>query len=142
MKGLLPSAECQGAIKLNNKFKTIWLIQSKCFQLVSKQFISELENEELALEMEKFTFMFPLLFPQENITRKMHVFSMILPGFVRKFKMAYLMLKLEQYTESMHNKLNQAEIRNRNIKNSGKRLLNCIQQLENNKKMQHGFIQP
>ena len=65
---------------------------------------------------------------------KMHVFSMILPGFVSKFKMAYLILKLEQHTESMHNKLNQAEIRNKNIRNGGNRLINCIQELKNRKK--------
>ena len=63
----------------------------------------------------------------------MHVFSMVLPWFVRNFKMDQ-MLKLEQCTESLHNKLNTAETVNRNIRNEGDRLLTCITNLANKKK--------
>ena len=65
----------------------MWLIESK--------FLSDMENEDLTLEVNTFTFMLALIFPKENITRKMLIFSMILPGLVRTFKMAHLMLKLE-----------------------------------------------
>jgi hypothetical protein len=118
---------------LQNKFQSIWTILSTCFTYVSKPNLTDEENESLAQEMEKFTFLFPIHFPEENITRKMHVFSMVLPWYVRKYKMAHLMLKLEQLTESMHNKLNTAENLNRNIRNAGHRLLNCIRDIENRK---------
>ena len=51
-------------------FKTIWNIKTKCINLINKEDISDEENENLAKEMTKFTEVFPILFPQENLTRK------------------------------------------------------------------------
>ena len=99
--------------KNNNKKK--WNIQTKCINFINKENITDDENENLANEMSKFTEIFPILFPGENITRKMHVFSLILPIFVRTFKMTHKLLKLEQATESLHHKLNILEQQNLNI---------------------------
>ena len=122
-------------MELKGKFKTLWDIETNCLNIINKEDISDAENEYLAKEMAKFTEVFPVIFPKENITRKMHCFSLVLPIFVRKYKMTHKMLKLEQQTESMHHKLNVLESQNVNIRNGGQRMLTCIMMLENQKKV-------
>ena len=61
--------------KIQHKFKTIWEIQANVSKLVSKPYLSEIQNENFALDLEKFAFEFPVQFPDETLTRKMNVFS-------------------------------------------------------------------
>ena len=65
------------------------------------------QTEETAQLCEKFTKVFPILYPNESITRKMHVLSIVAPKQIRKFKCYYKMLKMEQMGEYLHCKLNQ-----------------------------------
>ena len=89
------------------------------------------EIEDAAQKCEKFTAAFPMLFPQYNITRKMHALSIVLPRQIRRHQMFYKMLKIEQMGESLHQKLNTLEKRYANIWPKSKRYFLMIEELEN-----------
>ena len=117
------------------KFLSLWKILTNCFNLLTTKNISDEKNEELANELEKFTFFFPLYFPIQNLTRKMHVFSLVLSKFIRKYKMGYKMLQLEQKTESLHHTLNDLEKGLVSIQNRGERILAAIRLFNNQKQV-------
>ena len=100
------------------------------FQFAIQKNISDEENEELTKELEKFTFYFPIFFPEQNLTRKMHVFSFVLPIF-----MGYKMLQLEQKTESLHHTLNDLERGLVNLADRGRRLITAVKLYQNKKKV-------
>ena len=87
--------------------------------------------EDAATKCEKFTAAFPMLFPQNNITRKMHALSIVLPRQIRKDGIFYKMLKIEQMGESLHQKLNTLETRYANVRPKSKRYFLMLQELEN-----------
>ena len=121
-------SECFNDYKYEqDKFNHLWKILTTCFNLLSTQNITDDQNELLAMEMEKFTFFFPIYFPNQNLTRKMHCFSFVLPIYIRKYKMGYKMLQLEQKTESLHHTLNELV--------RGKRLMTAIKLYEKKKKI-------
>ena len=61
------------------------------------------EREECAQACEKFTKIFPLKFSRP-LTRKMHVFSLVLPKHIREKGLYYEILCLEQAGEHTHNR--------------------------------------
>ena len=87
--------------------------------------------EDAATKCEKFTAAFPMLFPQNNITRKMHALSIVLPRQIRKDGIFYKMLKIEQMGESLHQKLNTLETRYANVWPKSKRYFLMLEELEN-----------
>ena len=109
-------------------------MESISIQLTTKN-ISDDKNEELANEQEKFTLLFPIYFPTQNLTRNMNVFSLVLPTFIRKYKMRYKTLQLEQKTESLHHTINELENRLVSIQNRGERILAAIRLFNNQKQV-------
>ena len=65
----------------------------------------------------------------------MHVFSFVLPIFIRKYKMGYKMLQLEQKTESLHHTLNDLERGLVNLADRGRRLITAVKLYQNKKKV-------
>ena len=65
---------------------------------------------------ESFGEFYPVYFPKNNLTRKMHSLSYVFPRFIREQNICYKMLKLEQEGERLHHVLNEIERRYENIK--------------------------
>ena len=80
---------------------------------------------------EKFTEVFPVLFPSNHITRKMHVLSIVAPKQIREQGSVYRMMKIEQQGEKLHKKLNDLDRQFGNIKNKSKRFFYMLRELEN-----------
>ena len=72
----------------------------------------------------------------------MHVFSLVLPKYIRKYKIPYKILKLEQETEHLHHILNVFEERNANIKNLGKRYLTMLKLYSNGQSTNNSMFIP
>ena len=102
--GFLNCLNDSPAIRL--KYEKVWKILSTARKGFSKQNATTEELEETAQTCEKFTEIFPVLFPQTNITRKMHCFSIIAPRQIREQRCVYKMLKIEQAGEVLDTKLN------------------------------------
>ena len=79
------------------------------------------EIMENATTRESLTKKFSVLFPREIMTRKMQVIGIVAPKQIRKFKMVYKMLKIEQMGESLHNRWNSLNQRFSNTSNKSKR---------------------
>ena len=62
---------------------------------IVKEYPTDKQNELSAKKCEDVSKMFPLLFPEHNLTRKLHVLGIVAPRQIRKHKMAYKMLKIE-----------------------------------------------
>ena len=84
--------------------------------------------EEAARKCEKFTVAFPMLFPHNHITRKMHSLSIVLPRQIRKDALFYKKLKIEQMGESLHQQLNTLESRYANVWPKSKRYFFMLQE--------------
>ena len=78
-----------------------------------------------AKQCEKFGKLFSVLFPDENITRKQHVFCVVLPKFLRKGT-CYRMMKIEQMAEFLHCIYNSLESDRKNQKNRAKRFFGAF----------------
>ena len=65
------------------------------------------------------------------MTRKMHVWSVVLPRSIRKHGDYYKYLRLEQAGEAMHHLLNELEIQYGNVKNEAYRFYLMIKAIEN-----------
>ena len=89
--------------EIKERFEKLWRILSNCFKYFSTKNLSDLK---------KFTKVFPFLFPERPLTRKMHVFSLVLPKYIRKYKIPCKILKLEQETEHLHHVLNGQQTNN------------------------------
>ena len=101
-------------------------ILSRAHKYYSKPFVYDHEKVAAASDCKKFTQLFPIYFPKANITRKMHIFSFVLPHLILADKtknMCYLFLKVEQAGERLHqiwNSLTRAKYFS--VKNSKQRL--------------------
>ena len=73
-----------------------------------------------------------MLFPEENLTRKMHILGIIAPRQIRRENIAYKMLKIEQCGEALHQKWNTLERRYASISNRSERFFQMLQEYENN----------
>ena len=90
-------------------------------------------NDELeagAKEAEMYGHDFPILFPNETLSRKQHVLCFILPKYIREGT-CYKFMKIEQKMEYTHALMNNLETTRRNEKNRAKRFFKMIQALEN-----------
>ena len=113
------------------KYKLIWDILSAAKKGFSTKNSSKAKLEETAKVCEKFTEAFPVLFPSNNITRKMHVLSIIAPKQIREQGSVYKMMKIEQQGVKLHKKLNDLDRQFGNIKNKSKRFFYMLRELEN-----------
>ena len=93
------------------KYVRIWKILSEARKALSTPNANREQIEDAASKCEKFTAAFPMLFPNHNITRKMHSLSIVLPRQIRQDGIFYKMLKIYQMGESLHQKLNALEAR-------------------------------
>ena len=68
---------------------------------------------------------YPVLFPEETITRKQHVLSFVFPKYIREGNV-YKYLKIEHAGENIHCKYNRLEAKHKNQKHRGKRFFLII----------------
>ena len=117
------------------KFSHLWSILTKLHFFFSKPHTSEEEKRDAANSAKDFTKYFPVYFPEQNITRKMHVIGFVIPELIEKDtsdNICHKFLKLEQAGERVHNIWNSL-IRTRffAIKDSNKKLLSTFLEYEN-----------
>ena len=79
---------------------------------------------------QSFTKMFPILFPDQSITRKMHVLSIVAPKQIRGQKLVYKILKFVERGENLHSKLNKLERQYKNITNKADRMFYMLKEYE------------
>ena len=76
--------------------------------------------------------LFPKMFPQRNLTRKMAEYSLVLPRFIReKGSLMNKILRLEQEGERLHAVLNGLESSLRNIQKKEQRYFIMLKRYEN-----------
>ena len=88
------------------------------------------QREITALALEEFGKYFPVHFFR-NLTRKMHILSVIAPEQVRRNGNFYKYLKLEQETERAHHILNLLEVRFECVKNKAMKYFLMLQAFKN-----------
>ena len=115
---------------LQENYKTIWDILSKARKGFATKNASKAQLEDTAQTCEKLTQVFPLLFPQHHITRKMHVLSIVAPKQIREQGAVYKMLKIEQQGEKLHMELNEKEKQFKNIRNKSQKYFLMLRELE------------
>ena len=90
------------------------------------------ESENCAKECEEWCKVFPVFFPNRNITRKMIEYSLVLPRFIREKKgLMNKILRLEQAGEKLHQEYNTIENSYKCIYNRGTRFWLMIENYEN-----------
>ena len=127
--GFLNCLNDRPAIK--RKYERIWTILSTCKKGFSTKNATKVQLEETASTCEKFTEIFPVIFPGTHITRKMHVLSIVAPMQIREQGSVYKMLKIEQAGEVLHKTLNGLELQFGNEKDKAKRYFQMLRELEN-----------
>ena len=105
---------------LYNKFNEIFKIFSDMTIVMSRRFLEDHEVSALEKLCLNFGQMFPLYYPQRNITRKIHELIFNVPNFVQRHKTIGMLS--EQEGESKHASIN-AEIRPlANVRNASERI--------------------
>ena len=107
------------------KHKEIYTILANVNKAISKKNASQVELEEGAKNCEVFGELFPVLFPQESITRKQHVLTFVFPKYIRDGSV-YMTLKIEHAGENIHAQYNRLENKHKSQKNRGKRFFYAI----------------
>ena len=88
------------------------------------------EREQTARACEKFTEVFPLNF-KRSLTRKMHVFSAVLPKHIREKGLYYEFLCLEQAGEKDHARFNKGEVIWANIRSEEEQFFKIMKYVKN-----------
>ena len=86
--------------------------------------------ENGAKECVEYGHEFPMIFPNETISRKQHVVSFVLPKYILAGT-CYKMMKIEQKMENLHAEYNLLENKRKNEKNRAKRFFSRIKAHEN-----------
>ena len=81
------------------KFELLWTNLSNIDHFFAIENPNDEEIELGAKECEKFTELFPVLFPNKSLTLKMVAMSLVLPRFIREQRLVNKMLRLEQEGE-------------------------------------------
>ena len=97
------------------------------------------QREKTAEALEDFGRYFPVNF-YRNLTRKMHILSIIAPEQVRSNGNFYKYLKLEQETERAHHVLNLLEIRFECVKNKAMKYFLMLKAFKNIQKTDLGLL--
>ena len=112
------------------------IILSKLGNYFSRKVTTIEEKENAATLCESFTNIFPIIFPDTNITRKMPIISFVLPRLIREdttSNICFKLLQVEQAGERLHHMWNiLIQSRFFAIKNGCDQLLSAMLQYENN----------
>ena len=109
----------------------VWTSLTAIDQFFAKRDPSPEEIEEGAKLCEQHGDLFPVLFKEENLTRKDIDLAIVLPKQIRELKIANLMLRLEEEGEHLHQVFNSLEKRFKNIKNRARRFWCMLKEYEN-----------
>ena len=91
---------------LFEKYKHLWCLLSRLHFFSPRKKTNDDEKEEAAKYAEDFTSHFPVYFPKNSITRKMHIIGFVIPDLIRRDtsdNICLKYLKLEQAGERVHN---------------------------------------
>ena len=100
----------EGEPELREKFNLLWDNLSEFDTFISLREPTEDQCERAALNCENWCKMYPVFFPNKNLTPKMANYSLVLPRFIREKKgLVNTMFRLEQEGEHIHQVLNQLE---------------------------------
>ena len=124
----------EGKEEQYKKHLKIWNIIVDIDSFFSTPSPTKEQAEKGAQLCESFGEFYPVFFPENNLTRKMHSLSYVFPRFIREQNICYKMLKLEQEGERLHHVLNEIERRYENIKNKPLRYFYMLLEYENFKK--------
>ena len=93
---------------------------------------SDEECETAAQVCEQWCKMYPVFFPNRNLTRRMVEWSIVMPRFVREKKgLMNAMFRLEQEGEHAHQILNSLETRFKSVFNKSERYYLILKEFEN-----------
>ena len=93
---------------------------------------TDAECESAAQVCEEWCQVYPVFFPNKNLTRKMVEWSIMMPKFIREKKgFMNTMLRLEQEGEHLHQILNSLENRFKSVYNKSERYYLILKELEN-----------
>ena len=94
----------------------LWKNISTVDTFLAKRNPTEEECEAAAKECEEWCKMYPMFFPDKNLTRKMVEWSLVLPRFIReKGGLVNTILRLEQEGEDLHQLMNSLERKLKNV---------------------------
>ena len=85
---------------------SVWAVLANLNAYISKPV---LDHSEFAFECEKLGSFIPMFFPTQNVTRKLHIVSYVLPKIIRSDtskNICYEYMKFEQGGERLHAILN------------------------------------
>ena len=109
----------------------VWTNLTEIDDFFAKRDPSPEEIEEGAELCEQHGELFPVLFKEENLSRKDIDLAIVLPKQIREI--ANLMLRLEEEGEHLHQVFNSLEKRYKNIKNRARRFWCMLKEYENSK---------
>ena len=89
----------------------LWKNISEVDKMISLRKPTKEENEEMAKQCENFCKIFPVMFPERSLTRKMIELSLVMPTIIRRERpgMINKILRLEQEGEHIHAVINRLE---------------------------------
>ena len=123
----------EGNAELREKVNQLWDIISAVDEFFSLGKPTAEENEAGAIMCEQWCKVFPVLFPQKSLTRKMVEMSLVMPKFIRDEKPGFLnkILRLEQEGERQHAEMNTLEEKYKQTMQKGVRYWQMLCDKEN-----------
>ena len=122
--------------ELYTKLHEMWMILSKNYKYFSTPQTTKQQKEEAATICASFTKKYPIYFSDCSITHKMHLLGFVIPKEIRDDttdNIHYLILKVEQAGEKLHQKWNMLDqTRFFAVKNGCDKLLYTYLEYENN----------
>ena len=92
--------------ELFSKLLHLWTLLSNLHFFFAKPVTTSEEKETATKEAKEFTKLFPIYFPEQSITRKIHILGFVIPKFIREDtsdNICHKFLKIEQAGERVHN---------------------------------------
>ena len=117
---------------IRTKFNRLWQNLADIDTFMSIRNPTREENEKGAKECEKWCEIFPVFFPEKNLTRKMVEISLVMPKFIRKQPgLLNTILRLEQEGEHLHQIFNTLEKTYKSTYNKENRYWLMLEEYEN-----------
>ena len=118
--------------ELRNKVNRLWENVTTVDKFFTKRNPSDEECETAAQACEQWCKIYPVFFPNRNLTRKMVEWSIVMPRFIReKNGLMNAMFRLEQEGEHAHQILNSLETRFKSVFNKSERYFLILKEFEN-----------
>ena len=119
-------------LEIRNKLNKLWENVSAIDKKNSIRNPTPEENEEGSKTCEEFCNIFPVMFPERTLTRKMVEMSMVMPRFIRADPgLLYKILCLEQRGVSLHATMNKLERKYKSTKRKQDRYWQMLTDYEN-----------